>query len=167
MKKQIKLISISLILMVLVIGGLVWIGNKKEFQPATVGGFFGGTLTVKENFYDFGSVKINGGFANHEYVLENASDKIVKIGEVSTSCMCTTTQVMIGNKTYGPFGMPGHLGASKVNAVVNPGEKMVVKATFDPAAHGPTGIGMIERQIFVNIGAEQSLVLEFKANVIL
>ncbi len=165
MKKQIKLISISLILIALLVGALIWLGNREESQSAMVSGFFDGTLTAKENFYDFGSVKINGGFVNHEYVLENASDKIVKIGEVSTSCMCTTAQVIIGDKTYGPFGMPGHLSARKVNAAVNPDEKVVVKVTFDPAAHGPTGIGMIERQISVNTGAELPLVLGFKANV--
>lgn len=167
MKENIKLIAVSLVLAVAVVGGFVWLSGKNS-RPQTSAidsGDAGGILTAKETFYDFGSVKINGGFVNHEYALENSSDKIVKIGEVSTSCMCTAAQIIIGDKTYGPFGMPGHSGARQANVIINPGEKLILKAVFDPAAHGPSGIGVIERQIFVNAGAEQPLILGFKANV--
>lgn len=165
MKEQIKLIIISLVLMAVVIGVLVWFGSGKS-QPAAINaGFFGTQLTVGEANYDFGSVKINGGLVSHEYILENLSDKAVKIGEVFTSCMCTTARVTVGNKTYGPFGMPGHLSASKADAIVNSGEKVIVKATFDPAAHGPAGIGEIQRQIFLNTGVAKPIVLNFKAVV--
>lgn len=166
MKEQIKTIIISLVLLAAVVGALIWFGNGgNKPEPAAIGGLFGGVLTAKETAFDFGSVPINGGLVDHEFMLENLSDKAVKIGEVSTSCMCTSAKVIIGNKIYGPFGMPGHLGASKADAIVNPDEKIIVKVTFDPAAHGPTGVGMIERQIFLNIGTAEPLVLNFKANV--
>lgn len=162
---NIKTIIISLILFIAVIGALVWFKGDKP-QTAIIGSeTAGGVLTAKEVFYDFDSVKINGGLVNHEFVLENLSDQKIKIGEVSTSCMCTVAELKIGDKTYGPFGMPGHGGASKASAIVNPGEKVTVKAIFDPAAHGPSGIGKIERGIYINTGGEQSLVLGFKANV--
>jgi len=166
MKEQIKTIIISLVLLAAVVSALIWFGNRgNKPEPAAIGGLFGGVLTAKETAFDFGSVPIKGGLVNHEFTLENLSDKAVKIGEVSTSCMCTVAQVITGNKTYGPFGMPGHLGASKADAIVNPGEKVIVKATFDPAAHGPTGVGVVERQIFLNTGAAESVVLNFRANV--
>lgn len=165
--ENIKTITISLILLVLVIGGLVWFSGKNG-RPQTAAidsGSLGGILTAKETDYDFGNVGIKNGLVNHEYILENASDKTVKIGEVATSCMCTTAQLIVNGKTYGPFGMPGHLGVSKAGAIVNPGEKIIVKATFDPAAHGPTGIGEVFREIYIDAGADKPLTLSFRVNV--
>lgn len=165
---NIKTIVLSLILFIAVIGALVWFGGKnREPQTAAIDNeTTGGILTAKEVFYDFGSVKINGGFVNHEYALLNASDKIVKIDEVSTSCMCTTAELKIGDKAYGPFGMPGHGGGfTKAGVIINPGEKIIVKAIFDPAAHGPAGIGLIEREIYLNTGSKEPVVLKFKANI--
>ena len=165
--ENIKTIALSLILFTAVVGALVWFGNRgNEPETAAVGGLFGGALTAEETAYDFGSAPIGGGFIGHKYLLENKSDKAVKIGAVSTSCMCTTAQVTVEGKTYGPFGMPGHGGgSSKANVIVSPGEKITVKATFDPAAHGPAGIGAVERAIFVDTGAAEPLVLTFKVNV--
>ena len=166
MKEQINTIIISLVMLTAVVGALIWFGNSgNKPEPAAVGGLFGGVLTAEETAFDFGSVPINGGLVNHEFTLENLSDTMVKIGEVSTSCMCTTALVTVGNKTYGPFGMPGHLSASKANAIVNSGEKVIVKAIFDPAAHGPAGIGEVQRQIFLNTGVAEPIVLNFKAIV--
>ena len=163
--ENLKLIVISLVLMAAVIGGLVWFkGGEKPV--ANIGNVFAGELTATENFYDFGSAKIDGGLISHEYAVENKTDKSVKINGVSTSCMCTSAEVKIGDKTYGPFGMPGHGGSSAyANIAVNPGEKIIVKATFDPAAHGPAGIGMVERQIFIDTGAAKPLILNFKVIV--
>ncbi|KKS74860.1 MAG: hypothetical protein UV48_C0026G0006 [Candidatus Azambacteria bacterium GW2011_GWA2_42_9] len=159
--------ALSLILFAAVIGGLVWFGGKNgRSQTATINNeASGGILTVKEINYDFGDVGIKNGLIDHEYILENASDKMVKIGEVSTSCMCTSAEIKTGDKKYGPFGMPGHSGASRANIIVNSGEKIIVKATFDPAAHGPAGIGMVERAIFIDTGAAEPLTLTFKVNV--
>ena len=98
--------------------------------------------------------------------MENKSDKMIKISEVSTSCMCTSAKVIIGGKTYGPFGMPGHGGGfTKAGIFVNSREKVVVNATFDPAAHGPAGIGEVLREIYINTGADEPIVLGFKVNV--
>lgn len=163
---SIKTIIMSLILFIAVIGALVWFKSDKPQTAAIDNTIVGGTLTAKETNYDFGNVGIKNGLVNHEYILENISGKIVKIGEVSTSCMCTSAQIKIGDNIYGPFGMPGHGGGfTKAGIIVNPGEKIIVKATFDPAAHGPAGIGEIEREIFINTGSEQPLILEFKVNV--
>ena len=163
---NIKTISLSLILFAAVIGVLVWFNDgKKRLEPAAVGGLSGGALIAKETYYDFGNVGIKNGLVNHEYILENASGKTVKIGKVSTSCMCTSAQLKIGDKTYGLFGMPGHGGASKANAIVKPGEKVFVKAIFDPAAHGPAGIGEVSREIYIDTGAAEPIILGFKVNV--
>ena len=165
---NIKTIALSLILFTAVIGAMIWFnGKNNEPQTATINnGGAGGILTADAINYDFGNIGIKKGFVNHEYVLENKSDKIIKISEVSTSCMCTSAKLEVSGKTYGPFGMPGHGGGfTKAGIIVNPGEKAVVNATFDPAAHGPAGIGEVQREIYINTGADEQMVLGFKVNV--
>ncbi len=166
MKENIKQIAILLGFIVLVVVGLVWFGNRPGTKtPAAIDGAYGGTLTVKESKYDFGTVSMAKGLVSKEFILENQSKDSVAIGEVYTSCMCTSAELEVGGKSAGPFGMPGHGLAPKANLIVAPGEKLTVKTIFDPAAHGPAGVGPIERQVVISTGAEEPMVLEFKAIV--
>jgi hypothetical protein len=46
--------------------------------------------------------------------------------------------------------MPGHGGfAPDINEIVPPQENRGVDVVFDPAAHGPAGVGRIERAVFI------------------
>ena len=167
MNKQLKQVIITLGSILLAVIGLVWLGGgfKSEAPTASINENYGGALTIEESNYDFGTVSMANGKVSKDFVLENQSQDNVKIGEVYTSCMCTEAEVKVGDKIYGPFGMPGHLSAGKANAVISPGEKVIVKAIFDPAAHGPSGVGPIERQISVDAGAKEPIILGFKAVV--
>lgn len=166
MKETIKQISILLAIIAVIIFGLVWLTNSKTGTPtATVSGENGGMLTVQESQYDFGTVSMAKGKVSKEFVLENKSAGNVNIGEVFTSCMCTEAELKVGDRTVGPFGMQGHT-ASSANLIVKPGEEMIVKIIFDPAAHGPSGVGPIERQIAIYTSANKNpIVLNFKAVV--
>jgi len=84
---------------------------------------------------------------------------------VFTSCMCTEAELKVGDRTAGPFGMQGHT-ASSVYLVVKSGETLTVKVIFDPAAHGPSGVGPIERQVAIYTSAgKDPILLDFKAVV--
>jgi len=169
MKEQIKQILILLGAVVLIVGGLVWFsGNSRTKTPTAAidSGKFSGTLTFKESKYDFGTVSMAKGKVSKEFALENQSKDDVKIGEVFTSCMCTEAELKVGDKFAGPFGMQGHGLARSADLVVKPGETLTVKAIFNPAAHGPAGVGPIERQIMLYTSAgKNQIVLEFKAVV--
>ncbi len=168
MKEKIKQISILLGLAAVVIAGLVWFSNnsKIEAPTAAIDGKFGGVLTFDGSQYDFGTVSMAKGKVSKEFTLENKSQGDVNIGEVFTSCMCTEAELKVGDKTAGPFGRQGHGLASSANLIVKPGEEMIVKAIFDPAAHGPAGVGPIERQIAIYTSADKDpIVLDFKAVV--
>ena len=125
-----------------------------------------GLLTAAETNYDFGEVSMAKGLVEHKYVLKNNSTEAVKIGRVETSCMCTTAFILSEDgKEVGPFGMPGHGGPSgSANLTIKPGEEVIVRAVFDPAAHGPAGVGLIERQIALTVEGVP-LYLNFKAVV--
>ena len=156
MKEQIKQITILLAMIAVIIFGLVWLTNSNAKTPATTAnGESEGVLTFQESKYDFGTISMAKGKVSKDFLLENKSDKNVQIGEVYTSCMCTSVELRVGNKFAGPFGMQGHGYTGKANLIVKPGETLAVKAIFDPAAHGPSGVGPIERQIVISTGTNQ------------
>ncbi len=168
MKEQIKQVMILLGLVAVVVIGLVWFGNnsKTKAPTAAINGKPAGILTFNQSQYDFGTVSMAKGKVSKEFMLENKSAGDVNIGEVFTSCMCTEAELKVGNETAGPFGMQGHGLASSADLVVKPGEALTVKVIFDPAAHGPAGVGPIERQVAVYTSAgKDPIVLEFKAVV--
>ncbi|MDO8743132.1 MAG: DUF1573 domain-containing protein, partial [Candidatus Azambacteria bacterium] len=156
MKEQIKQILALLGIIAVVITGLVWFTNGSKKTPtAAIGGEAGGALTVQESKYDFGTVSMAKGKVSKDFLLENKSAGDVNIGEVFTSCMCTEAELSVGSKSAGPFGMQGHGLTRNANLVVKSGETLTVKTIFDPTAHGPSGVGPIQRQIVINTGDSQ------------
>ena len=71
------------------------------------------------------------------------------INRIFTSCMCTSATLVTGTQRKGPFGMPGHGPSTAVRAPLAPAELATVEVVFDPAAHGPSGLGRIERSVTV------------------
>ena len=124
-------------------------------------------LAAETQNYDFGTVSMAAGNVSYATTIKNTSAAPVTITRLYTSCMCTTGTLEVGNKKLGPFGMPGHGGAGIVNTneALAPGEEATLKITFDPAAHGPAGVGFIERVITVETNAGAPLELAFTATV--
>lgn len=122
-------------------------------------------LTSEHQMYSFGSISMAQGKVNHEYMVTNQGQEPVTIGKVYTSCMCTEALIVKDGKSYGPYGMPGHGFIPKVGVTLDPGETMQVKAVFDPASHGPAGVGMVQRAITVENSGGAPLELQFDATV--
>ena len=150
-------------------GGIIFWGyqNAQTLPEKQTNNFGSGELVITESSYDFGEVSMAKGLVNKEFVLSNTSSASVKVGPVETTCMCTTAYLRVGEgKEVGPFGMPGHGGLKNTaNLTVAPGEKLIVRAVFDPAAHGPAGVGTVERAIMVDVGKQEPVVMSFKALV--
>ncbi|MEE8435781.1 MAG: hypothetical protein V3S64_13435 [bacterium] len=79
--------------------------------------------------------------------------------------MCTEATLVEGGERFGPFGMPGHGIIPEINRMVEPGDGVTVEAMFDPNAHGPAGIGRINRVISVLVGTRNKVELRFTAFV--
>lgn len=125
-------------------------------------------LTASESAFSFGNVPINGGDVNHEFVARNDGKESIVIEKVYTSCMCTTVLITDeSGKNYGNFGMPGHGVSSDTRIEVRPGESVTIMAIYDPAAHGPSGIGFADRSIYLETNSAKSpkLELSFQATV--
>lgn len=79
--------------------------------------------------------------------------------------MCTEAALVESGKRIGPFGMPGHGRIPEINRLVQPGQEVIVEALFDPNAHGPAGIGRINRVISVLVGSQSKVELKLAAYV--
>ncbi len=122
-------------------------------------------LAAREVHFDFGSISMAAGNVSHRYWLHNESSAPVAIQRIHTSCMCTTATLVKGMRVIGRYGMAGHGPMPDVNESLAPGEAAYVDVRFDPAAHGPAGLGRTERVVTVEPAAGEPLQFGFVANV--
>jgi hypothetical protein len=121
-------------------------------------------LVASEPFFDFGNISMAAGKVSRRHTIRNTAASPVTITRVYTSCMCTDATLITPSGRKGPFGMPGHGPLPSISESVPPGGTVLVDVVFDPAAHGPAGIGLTERIVTIRTGASQ-LDLRFRANV--
>ena len=148
MAKEPKVFLIGGLLTVAVVGlGILFLSNQKTEVPITaqVQG-----LSASPEYFDLGEVGINGGLVRREYEIKNMTDKTLKLKKITTSCMCTKAKVVVGDEETKFFGMEG-MGDKNapVNLDLPAQESAKVVAEFDPAAHGPQGVGPIDRSVFL------------------
>ena len=122
-------------------------------------------LSAREVRFDFGPISMAAGKVSHRYRFKNESAAPVLIQRIYTSCMCTTATLVKGMRMVGSYGMPGHGPLPEVNEKLVPGEAAYVDVVFDPAAHGPAGLGHTERVVTIETGAGVPLQFGFTANV--
>ena len=162
-----KNIIIFVTILVAIIGLLLWgrAGNPSLNASATLTGVTQSNLTENVPGYNFGSVSILRGNVERAFALKNNTDTDIQITSAETSCMCTRAILQLPDgKEIGPFGMAGHGFSPSLDALVRPGEIITVRAIFDPAAHGPSGVGRIERagNLMTNKGP---VMMQFEATV--
>ena len=124
------------------------------------------TLVVEESSnYDFGSISMAAGKVTRQFKIRNTGAETVTVSKMYTSCMCTSALLMKGEKKFGPYGMPGHGMIPSTNAVLEPGAQGNIQVVFDPAAHGPAGIGTVTRVVYVETKESGTLELSISATV--
>jgi len=160
---------IGFVAAIIVLGGLIWTARpdakNASLLPTSESGN-NGTLTVEEaNNYDFGTISMAAGKVKYTFKIKNTSSEAINIERIYTSCMCTTATLTIGDKQFGPYGMPGHGAIPRINQAVNPNEEAAVEVVFDPAAHGPAGVGRIQRVVTLEDSAGRLVELQFAAIV--
>ncbi len=161
-------------LLILGVGVLLFIAvvSYRAYPAENIGKtqYSAAALTALQNEYDFGTINMKDGTVSRLFEVKNDGAEPVVVTNVYTSCMCTSAFVTdaLGKKS-GPFGMPGHGGASaRANITIGVGEIARVEAAFDPAAHGPSGVGLAERSIYLetNSKALPTVELKFRAIVV-
>jgi hypothetical protein len=152
---------------ILAVGILFWLGrgnigvkNSANLPAAVVS-----DLISDQTQYDFGTISMAAGTVSHDFKIKNTGREPVKTDKLYTSCMCTTAKFIQDGKSVGPFGMPGHGFVPPFRKTIAPGEEVVISVDFDPAAHGPAGVGEIEREIYLEGDSGPLVTLGIKANV--
>ena len=124
-----------------------------------------GGLQAREGAFDFGSISMAAGKVTHRFWFRNDSTAPVLIRRIYTSCMCTSAKFVKGMKIINEYGMPGHGPLPAVNETLKPAEAAFVDVVFDPAAHGPAGLGPTQRVVTIESDAGRPVELHFSANV--
>ena len=157
---------IIIIASIALIGGLAWLGSGSA-APADPATSTPGSsvLSIADPTYDFGTISMKNGTVTREFVVTNTGNGSVTVERISTSCMCTSAALRIGEERFGPFGMQGHGFIPRINAPLAPGQEATLLVTFDPAAHGPAGVGPIQRTVTVENDGGSPVTVSFKANV--
>lgn len=122
-------------------------------------------LVARETHFDFGSISMAAGKVSYRYWLRNEGAAPVTIQRIHTSCMCTTATLVKGLRVIGRYGMAGHGPMPDVNESLAPGEEAYVDVAFDPAAHGPAGLGRTERVVTIERSGGAPMQFGFVANV--
>lgn len=169
MSKETKIIIAAfLITIVLIIGGAVVISRGSSSSSSSTSQNTTQELNIEANpsFYNLGDVPIGGGIVSKEYEVKNTTDKTLKLSRIATSCMCTTASIKIGEKGTKFFGM--EMSGDKnppVNLAMAAGQTGKVTVNFDPAAHGPQGVGAFDRIVWLyfNEGIKE---LKFSGTVV-
>ena len=168
--KKYKGIVLSLLISILLLGGLIGISkfiNSPSSGAQIIDSLSNGLLSAEETSFDFGNVSMAAGNVSYNFKIKNTGSEPLTIGKIYTSCMCTSALLKINNKDVGPFGMLGHDFIPSIKEVLNPGEVAEVEVVFDPAAHGPAGLGKVNRIVTLeNNGQSGKLEISFDANVI-
>jgi hypothetical protein len=125
----------------------------------------GGYLAAVRKKYDFGTISMARGKVNYRYAIRNVGTDPVEVRKLYTSCMCTTAALVKNGKTSEAYGMPGHTPIPTINVPISPQEQAYVEVVFDPAAHGPAGVGPIARVVTVENSGGDPIELAFSAVV--
>lgn len=164
MKKYI----IAFVVILAGLGGLMWWGKPTQTSVPTPGAGtgIGSALMVAEKLYDFGTISMADGEVNKVFKVTNSTAQDINVESIVTSCMCTTVYLETASGEKGPFGMPGHGGpVAKANEIIKAGESRDVKVVYDPNAHGPAGVGPVDRFVYLAEASGGILELEIKAVV--
>lgn len=153
-----KFIFITIAVTILIIAGAVIFLGKSESQKPQVAAVTNVSLTTDSTSFDWGTIKLKGGKVDKTFTITNTGSDTLKLYEVVTSCLCTTAQVKINGNVSPYFAM--HQKSSWVGEVA-PGETAELEVVFDPAFHGPQGVGDITRMITVKTNAQSQPEVSF------
>lgn len=147
MTSQVKIVIAIAVFSILLVGGAVVLlsgnaGGKAQIEKVT-----GVKMEMMENTFDWGEIDYDGGLVTHNFKIKNSGEKDLEIANMATSCMCTQAYFKSSMGESPKFGMKGMSRPSSYKGVLKPGEEGEIIVEFDPAYHGPTGVGKMERVV--------------------
>lgn len=160
----------NILIGLLIVGGLIgltlWAKQYQAKLPEKETISIGSDLVSDKTLHDFGEISMSNGKVSTLFQVSNNTQSDIILESVTTSCMCTNAYLVNGLEKKGPYGMPGHGGpVMKANKTIRAGETQDVEVVYDPNAHGPAGVGPVDRFVFLQDSNGKTLQLEIKAVV--
>ena len=141
-----KFIAIIIVLTIGIIGMAIFIsGSSPSAIKATISKTEGAKIYVDHSYRKVGDIGYSNGILYHRFPVKNEGNKDLEIANMTTSCMCTEVFLKKDGQEGPKFGMKGMTAPSAWKGVLKPGQSAEIIAAFDPAYHGPQGIGEVSR----------------------
>lgn len=153
------IISVLFITVLAIVG--VAYGFTKVSQKPEVTLSAGAQAVVDKTFVDWGQITYSGGKVKATYRITNSGTEVLKLFGATTSCACTSGTITANGQVTAPFGM--HSTMTEVVEIAS-GKDAIVEALFDPAFHGPSGVGPISRTVTVQTNDLSRQTLNFQAS---
>lgn len=115
-------------------------------------------VATQERAYDWGTIDMDDGMATKQFEITNSGTEPLQLYNVTTSCTCTTAQLISEGQRSPLYSM--HTKSKYVHELA-PGETAQLEVVFNPAFHGPSGVGAITRQVTVETNNPQEPALNF------
>lgn len=159
-----KTITFTIIFIVGIIGLMFWGRSIKNSAESDSGAK--SALTAKEILYDFGTISMKDGEVTKEFTIANETLSDIYVPKLVTSCMCTNAFIVSPDvAAKGPFGMPGMGTFAPPNEIIKAGESRIIRVVYNPNAHGPSGVGQVDRFVTLTDKSGGNIIFEIKALV--
>lgn len=152
-----KLIIILILITVIILGSGVFVLSSTT-STNQITASQNARVSVDEKTFDWGNIPYSGGNAVKTFTIKNTGTDTLKLTNIKTSCTCTKAQIVVDGKSSPYFSM--HSTSGWVGEVL-PGRQAQLTVIFDPAFHGPTGVGPMERLISLQTNDPSNQNLEF------
>lgn len=118
-------------------------------------------VEAQETSYDMGTIKVSEA-KEKEFTIKNIGTKVLLLSEISSSCGCTSAQIIYKGTVSKAFSMHSQ---SDYVVQIEPNTSAIVKVVYMPFTMPVYGV--VERQVFMNTNDPSKPKLEFKikANV--
>jgi len=148
MPKQIK-IAIAAGVGVLGLGLILFLNQPTESNLQNGTNIDGNILQSDVQTFDFGTISMKDGNVKTSFNIKNPTAGTLELSKLYTTCMCTKARLIVNGNSEGPFGMPGHGSIPTFRQKLEPNQDAQIEVEYDPNAHGPSGVGRVERSIIV------------------
>lgn len=152
-----KIIIIFILITALILAGGIFFLSKSE-TSANITASQNAKASIDLKTFDWGEINMKSGNVSKTFTIKNSGTDTLKLYKVRTSCHCTKAQVKIGDATSPYFGMNP---VSSWIGEVSPGQEAQLEVIFDPAYHGPQGVGPINRLVAVETNDKNNSTIEF------
>lgn len=151
------IVGIVLVTVLLLVGGVILLSVSGSTSASITSSRNAKVLTDQRNF-EWGQINMKGGNVSKIFAIKNTGTDTLKLTNIKTSCHCTKAQVRVGSNSSPFFGMNS---VSSWIGEVPPGQDAQLEVIFDPAYHGPQGVGPINRLVSVETNDASNSRIEF------